>query len=91
MNPQNQRDAGFDYGYMWWLLDADEDRSPYKGAYAGRGSYGQFLLVVPALDLVIAHKTRYQRTETTEQYHSVAVSSKQFKEIADAIVDARLR
>ena len=29
----------------------------YRGAYTARGPFGQFITVLPELDLVIAHKT----------------------------------
>jgi CubicO group peptidase (beta-lactamase class C family) len=30
---------------------------PLDGAYTASGAFGQFITIVPALDLVIAHKT----------------------------------
>jgi CubicO group peptidase (beta-lactamase class C family) len=36
---------GHGYGYQWWLYDF--------GAYAAQGRYGQFIMVVPAQDLVV--------------------------------------
>ena len=29
----------------------------FQGAYTGRGAYGQFITVIPSLDMVVAHKT----------------------------------
>jgi len=90
MNPETQRNAGFDYGYMWWIFDDRTAAYPYRGAYLAQGSYGQFLLVVPELDLVIVHKTRYRPINSKREYDAAAVSYKQFKIIADAVIGARL-
>ena len=37
---------GFGYGYQWWTF-------PRLGAYQAMGQYGQFIVVVPASDLVV--------------------------------------
>jgi CubicO group peptidase (beta-lactamase class C family) len=39
--------AGWDYGYQWWLMSRNG-----ADVWAGRGFGGQFLIVVPARDLV---------------------------------------
>jgi len=57
MNPEPYRKGNFGYGYMWWIWDGPMAIGPYKGAYAARGAYGQYITVLPALDMVIAHKT----------------------------------
>ena len=47
--------SSFAYGYMWWLF---KTKTPeLKGAYTARGAMGQFITVIPELDMVIAHKT----------------------------------
>jgi len=50
------------YGYMWWLAGDSAD-SLLKGSYTAIGAYGQFITVIPKLDMVIAHKTKatYER------------------------------
>lgn len=60
----------FAYGYMWWLWDTPADTGGYQGAYSATGAYGQFITVLPQLDLVIAHKTNYiyQRQTPTGLY-----------------------
>lgn len=50
----------FGYGYLWWLWDAPYNTGVYKGAYTATGAYGQFITVLPKLDLVIAFKTKYE-------------------------------
>lgn len=67
MNPHSRRNI-FEYGYMWWLfkLDAPE----FRGAYTARGSMGQYITVLPELDMVIAHKTDsiYGRSTSWNNY-----------------------
>ncbi len=64
MNPVSRRDRYFGYGYMWWVFDGPRVVGPFEGAYTARGAVGQWITVMPAVDLVIAHKTNsvYGRT-----------------------------
>jgi CubicO group peptidase (beta-lactamase class C family) len=57
MNPDRHRRGAFGYGYLWWVFDNPELPAAYRGAYTGLGAVGQQILVMPALDLVLAHKT----------------------------------
>ena len=43
-----------DYGYLWWL--PRESGPQWEGAFLAAGNYGQFLLVLPAIGSVIAHR-----------------------------------
>ena len=66
MNPPAQRALGtgnrWGYGYMWWVWDAPNSPGPFQGAFTGRGAGGQFITVLPQLDLVVAHKTDTSQT-----------------------------
>lgn len=57
MNPPGYRRGPFGYGVMWWVWDGAAATGPYKGAYTAIGAVGQYITVLPALDMVIAHKT----------------------------------
>ena len=57
MNPAGRRTGAFGYGYLWWVFDNPDLPAVYRGAYTGLGAVGQHILVMPALDLVVAHKT----------------------------------
>jgi len=61
MNPPGYRSLGsgqrWGYGYMWWVWDAPNSPGPFSGAYTGMGAGGQFITVLPELDMVVAHKT----------------------------------
>jgi CubicO group peptidase (beta-lactamase class C family) len=83
MNPTRRRSGPFGYGYLWWVFD-NPDRDPvFNGAYAGLGAIGQQILVVPALDLVVVHKTR------PGQPDNASVSHGQFLEVVDLLLRAR--
>lgn len=73
MNPAYRRDGYFGYGYMWWVWDGPAAVGPFEGAYTGRGAVGQWITVLPALDLVVAHKTNsvYGRTTSWESWHRI--------------------
>jgi CubicO group peptidase (beta-lactamase class C family) len=48
---------GLGYGWLWWIFDPAADwPAPLKGAYTASGAFGQFITVVPALDMVVTHK-----------------------------------
>jgi len=58
MNPVARRQGPLGYGYLWWVWDGPSAVGPYRGAYTGLGAIGQQITIIPALDLVVAHKTR---------------------------------
>jgi CubicO group peptidase (beta-lactamase class C family) len=47
---------GLGYGWLWWTFDGANWPADLKGAYSATGAFGQFITIVPALDLVVAHK-----------------------------------
>ncbi|MEW5982629.1 MAG: serine hydrolase [Acidobacteriota bacterium] len=65
MNPPGYRALGtglrWGYGYMWWVWDAPNSPGPFKGAFTGMGAGGQYITVLPELDMVVAHKTDTQQ------------------------------
>lgn len=70
MNPPRHREVPFGYGYLWWVWDGPAAKGAYEGAYTGIGAVGQFITVIPKLDMVIAHKTvpGNQRSVTRPQF-----------------------
>jgi CubicO group peptidase (beta-lactamase class C family) len=53
--------ARWGYGAMWWVWDApigttSANWTPFTASYSAFGTDGQYITVIPALDLVIAHK-----------------------------------
>jgi CubicO group peptidase (beta-lactamase class C family) len=80
MHPDDLKKGPFGYGMLWWIWDGPFNQGPYRGAYTGRGAVGQFITVLPALDMVIAHKTQPGGAE---------VSGAQYQELVDGIIAAR--
>jgi len=83
MNPERRRSGAFGYGYLWWVFDRPDQDPVFNGAYTGLGAVGQHILVVPALDLVVVHKTRPGRPD------NASVSHGQFLEVIDLLLKAR--
>jgi len=82
MNPVAQRQGPFGFGYLWWIWDGPHNTGIYRGAYTGIGAIGQFLTVLPELDMVIAHKTRANAT---------AVTRPQYLDVVARLATARCR
>lgn len=82
MNPPGRKDV-MGYGYLWWVWDGPEAKGAYEGAYSGRGAVGQFITVLPKLDLVIAHKTVPGGNRT--------VGWPAYRDIVQAIIDSKCR
>ncbi|MBI1392579.1 MAG: serine hydrolase [Alphaproteobacteria bacterium] len=88
MNPERLRGGELGYGYMWWVFDPATARPEFEGGYAGRGHFGQYILVLPRLDIVIAHKTAPQRYEGPEEYDAVNVDWDEFMALVDLAIAA---
>ena len=56
--PADPEGIHMSYGYMWWLIDNYQSKEEYKGAYSAIGYGGQYITVFPAIEVVIAHKTK---------------------------------
>jgi CubicO group peptidase (beta-lactamase class C family) len=55
---RRHRSWGLGYGRLWWLFDDPAARAggPLEDAYTAIGAFGQYITVIPKLDVVIAHK-----------------------------------
>jgi CubicO group peptidase (beta-lactamase class C family) len=82
MNPEGYRDGPFGYGYMWWVWDGPQAEGAFKGGYTARGAYGQYITILPALDMVVAHKTLPSRDKS--------VGWGQFQAALDHLIAARI-
>ena len=49
--------ASADYGYQWWVRTFGDQNYP---AYFAQGHYGQYIFVVPDLELVVAFTSHYE-------------------------------
>lgn len=82
MNPERRREGPWGYGHLWWVWDGPSAKGPYRAAYTGLGAVGQHITVLPALDLVVAHKTKPGQNRS--------VSHAEFLQVLDLIVRARI-
>ncbi len=55
------------YGYMWWLIENTEDYR-LENAYSAQGALGQNITIYPAIDVVLAFKTKsaYRRRNSIQ-------------------------
>jgi len=80
MHPDDLKKGPFGYGLLWWVWNGPFNRGAYAGAYTGRGAIGQFITVLPSLDMVVAHKTRQGQRE---------VLWPEYADVLDKVVAAR--
>ena len=83
LNPSFIRRGRAGYGYLWWVLDGPWNNGPYEGAYSGFGAIGQYITVIPKLDIVVAHKT------IPRPPNNPSVSEDQYFALLDRIIAAR--
>ncbi len=93
MNPPRQRTLGsgqrWGYGYMWWVWDAPSSPGPFEGAFTGIGAGGQYITVLPRLDLVVAHKTDTQQLSRVGGGRTRSVSGPEYDSILRMLIAAR--
>lgn len=82
MNPDSRRGGEFGYGCMWWVWDGPDVKEELLGGYAGQGAYGQWITVIPSLDMVIAHKTAVPPNKQTRW--------RGFRGTIERLIDARI-
>ena len=82
MNPASYRKGPFGYGYLWWIWDGPFNTGPYRHAYSGIGAVGQFITVLPELDMVVAHKTE-------PRAGGASVSRPDYLAVIDAVIASR--
>ncbi len=67
------------YGMLWWVWDAPNVAGvvtgPYQGAYSANGAFGQYITVLPVMNLVITHKVDFEAKEnpslSPSEYHTI--------------------
>jgi len=48
--------AHLGYGYLWWMPAEVRQAPAFQGSFAALGNYGQYLVVLPAVDVVVVHR-----------------------------------
>ncbi|MCB0657026.1 MAG: serine hydrolase [Saprospiraceae bacterium] len=68
--------VNYGYGYMWWLWEAVSDPR-FAGAYSAKGAMGQNITVYPAIETVLAFKTKaaYRRANSSDVRIRVALKA----------------
>lgn len=84
MNPEPMKSGVLGYGYLWWIFDGPKVSGFYDGTYTGIGAGGQFLTVVPKLNMVVAHKNNRRQNGS-------ALSRDQYYSILDKVFAARIK
>jgi CubicO group peptidase (beta-lactamase class C family) len=89
---ETRTDSG--YAYLWWKPDETRTGAAWRGSSMALGNYGQNILVMPAVDMVIVHR-RYVTDEFAiarnlgeTNTDKTGVSNTQFMQICDLIVGA---
>jgi CubicO group peptidase (beta-lactamase class C family) len=86
------------YADLWWVPQSDQagrDGPDWQGSFLANGNYGQFILALPALDMVIVHrravtdKFAVDRNLGLDNSTPIGVSAERFMKLADQIVAAR--
>jgi CubicO group peptidase (beta-lactamase class C family) len=82
------------YGYLFWVWDADNPADPLKGASTAWGVGGQYITVIPQLDMVIAHKTDTGFGQTASSDRAApprrkAVTATQYDVVLKMLVSAK--
>lgn len=76
------------YGLMWWVWEepigpGGATTGPLQGAYTAQGAGGQYVTVLPALDMVVTHKV------DIDARGDASVSSMEFAAILAMAIEAR--
>ena len=66
MHPEELRHGSVGYGYLWWVWDGDWAKGAFEGAFTGRGYGGQYVSVLPALDIVVVLETPQRAAHPTK-------------------------
>ena len=73
------------YGMLWWVWDAPvwlgTLTGPYQGAYTAIGANGQYITVLPAMELVLAHKVDF------DEHGSRRISPSEFHTILQMVIE----
>jgi len=74
------------YGMLWWVWDAPlwpgTLTGPYQGAYSAIGANGQYITVLPAMELVLAHKVDF------DEDGSGRISPSEFHTILQMVIES---
>ena len=82
------------YAYLWWIPET-RTGPEWAGSFMASGQFGQYILVLPAIDTVIVHRRAVTdeyaiaRNLGKTQFYPQPVTASEFLKVADMIVAAR--
>ncbi len=76
------------YGYLWWVWEDHHTLGAFTGAYSAMGNGGQYITVLPAIDLVVAHKGPFELADLNA---GRGVGHQQFQAALSILTTARCR
>jgi hypothetical protein len=53
----------FGYGYLWWIDESVNKKDLYYGSFHASGMRGQFIYIIPKMNMVVAHKVFPPKTK----------------------------
>jgi CubicO group peptidase (beta-lactamase class C family) len=88
------RGGELSYGYLWWIPETRKT-PPWAGSFMASGQFGQFILVLPAIDTVIVHRRAVTdeyaiaRNLGKTKFEPPRVLGPDFLKLADKVVAAK--
>ena len=82
------------YAYLWWIPET-RTGPQWAGSFMASGQFGQYILVLPAIDTVIVHRRAVtdefavRRNLGQTDFKPQPVTSSEFLKVADLIVGAK--
>ena len=82
------------YGYLWWT-PTSRTGPDWKGSFVAAGNFGQYILGLPALDMVVVHRRAVTdefaiaRNLGKTSVEPPGVRASDFLKVADVLVSAR--
>jgi CubicO group peptidase (beta-lactamase class C family) len=88
------RGGGLGYSYLWWIPES-RTAPQWAGSFMASGQFGQFVLVLPAIDTVIVHRRAVtdeyavRRNLGKTKFEPSRVLGPDFLKLADMVVAAK--
>lgn len=83
------------YSYLWWVPKVSENEPEWQDAFIAAGHFGQFILVMPAIDMVfvcrraITDAEALGRNDGSFRTELSSVTMEQFLDVVDLVLAAR--
>lgn len=83
------------YSYLWWIPQVPDGKPWWQGAFVAAGHFGQFILVLPALDMVFVNRRAVTDEQAIGRNQGIfteelpTVTMQDFLAVCDIFADAR--